>query len=100
MQKLVETRIIEIDEKVTGDVKLPRTMILYTVDADHFVLAAKPVKILEDSALTKTRVLAVHQENKNLIKLPSKIYNFYHLDENDCTIMASSKDPTTITITI
>jgi hypothetical protein len=42
MQKLVETRIIEIDEKLTGGVKLPRTMILYTVDADHFVLALNP----------------------------------------------------------
>jgi hypothetical protein len=56
--------------------------------------------ILEDSALTKTRVSVVYQENKNVIKLPSKTYNFYHLDENDCTIMTSSKDPTTITITI
>jgi hypothetical protein len=100
MQKLVETRLIEIDEKVTGGVKLPRTMILYTVDADHFVIAAKPLKILEDDALTKMHVSVAHQGNKNVVKLPSKIYNFYHLDESDCTIMTSSRDPTTITITV
>ena len=39
MQKHVETRI-EIDEKVTGGMKLPQTMILYTMDADHFIIAA------------------------------------------------------------
>ena len=38
MQKPFETRI-EIDEKVMGGVKLPETMILYTVDADHFIIA-------------------------------------------------------------
>jgi hypothetical protein len=99
MQKLVETRI-EIDEKVTGGVKLPHTMILYTMDADHFVIAAKPLKTLEESALTKTHVEVVSQQNKHVIKLPSKIYNFYHLDENDYTIMVSDKDPSTIIITI
>jgi hypothetical protein len=40
MQKTFKTRI-EIDEKVTGGIKLPETMILYTVDADHFIMAAK-----------------------------------------------------------
>lgn len=35
MQKLVGTRI-EIDEKVTAGEKLPQTMILYMMDADHF----------------------------------------------------------------
>lgn len=99
MQKLAETRI-EIDEKVTGGTKLPQTMILYTMDADHFIIAAKPLKALEESALTKTRVEAASQQNKHIIRLPSKIYNFYHLDENDYTIMASDKDPATIIITI
>ena len=99
MQKFVETRI-EIDEKVTGGIKLPQTMILYTVDADHFIIAAKPLKTLEESALTETRVEVASQQGKHVIKLPSKIYNFYHLDENDYTIMASDKDPLTIIITI
>ena len=99
MQKLVETRI-EIDEKVTAGEKLPDTMILYAMDADHLVIAAKPVKALEENALTKTSVKVVSQQNKHLVMLPPKIYNFYHLDENDYTIMASDKDPTTIIIAI
>ena len=99
MQKPFETRI-EIDEKVTGGIKLPQTMILYTMDADHFIIAAKPLKTLEESALTEMRVEVASQQGKHVIKLPSKIYNFYHLDENDYTIMASDKDPLTIIITI
>ncbi|KPV62770.1 MAG: hypothetical protein AOA65_1613 [Candidatus Bathyarchaeota archaeon BA1] len=99
MQKLVETRI-EIDEKVTAGEKLPETMILYTMDADHLVIAAKPLKPLEENALTKTHVKVASQQNKHVIMLPTKIYNFYHLDENDYTIMASDKDPTTIIIAI
>jgi len=99
MQKLVETRI-EIDEKVTAGEKLPETMILYAMDADHLVIAAKSVKALEENALTKTSVKVVSQKNKHVVMLPPKIYNFYHLDENDYTIMASGKDPTTIIIAI
>ena len=99
MQKLVETRV-EINEKVTGGIKLPKTMILYTMDADHFVIAAKSLKTQEESALTETRVEVASQQGKHVIKLPSKTYNFYHLDENDYTIMASDKDPLTIIITI
>ena len=99
MQKLVETRI-EIDEKVTAGEKLPETMILYNMDADHLVITAKPLKTLEKSALTKTSVKVVSQQNKHVVMLPTKIFNFYHLDENDYTIMASDKDPTTIIIAV
>jgi len=99
MQKLIEIKI-EINEKVTASEKLPETMILYTIDADHLIVTAKPLKTLEENALTKTRVKVISQQNKHIIILPPKIYNFYHLDENDCTIMASDKDPTTIIMAI
>lgn len=99
MQKLVKTRI-EIDEKVTAGKKLPETMTLYTMDADHIIITAKPLKALEEKALTKTRVKVISQQNERIIMLPPRIYNFYHLDENDYTIMASDKDPTTIIIAI
>jgi hypothetical protein len=39
MQNLFEASMVEVDKKVVGGVKLPRTLILYTVDADHFVLS-------------------------------------------------------------
>jgi len=91
---------IEIDEKVTKGEKLPEAMILYAVDAEHLVIAAKPLKTLEEKALTKMHVKLVSERNKHVVTLPMKIYNFYHLDENDYTIMASDKDPTTIIIAI
>lgn len=99
MQKLVETRI-EIDEKVTASEKLPETMILYTINADHLVISAKPVEDLEEKTLMKTSVKVVSQQNKHVVMLLPKIYNFYHLDENDYTIMASDKDPTAVIIAI
>jgi hypothetical protein len=95
MQKLVEARI-EIDEKVTKHGKLPETMILYAVDKEHMVITAKPIKNLEEEAITKTQVKVISEKNKHVILLPIKIYNFYRLEENDYTIMASDKDPTTI----
>jgi hypothetical protein len=99
MQKLVETDI-EFDEKVVAGEKLPETMIVYVMDAEHFILTAKPIEHLEEEALTKMHAKIVSQQNKYIVKLPKKIYNFYHLDENDYTIMASNRDLATIIITI
>lgn len=100
MQETVKQHAIEFDKKVLGAVELPKTLILYTVDAEHFVLSVKPLASLEEIALTQTRVSAVSQQNKYLIKLPAKIYNFYKIDESDYTVMVSNKDPVTIIISI
>jgi hypothetical protein len=99
VQKLVEARI-EIDEKITRGEELPEAMTLYAMDSEHFVIAAKPLKNLEEKALTKMKVKVVSEQNKHVIMLPKKIYSFYHLEEKDYTIMASDKDPTTIIIAI
>ncbi|RJS77072.1 hypothetical protein CW707_02990 [Candidatus Bathyarchaeota archaeon] len=99
MQKLVEARI-EVDEKITGGERLPEVMTLYAVDSEHFVITANPIKSLEDKALTKMQVKVVSEQNRHVIMLPLKIFNFYHLDENDYTIMTSEKDPKTIIIAI
>jgi hypothetical protein len=100
MQKLVRAQSITLDSKVTHGVELPATMILYAVATDHFVIAAKPLKELEASALAKTSVAVDTLEDKIVIKLGIKIYSFYHLDENDYTVMVSEKDPATIVVTI
>lgn len=100
MQEIVKQQIIEVDAKVVGDVKLPKTLTLYAVDAGHFVLSAKPLAHLDESALTKAQVPVTTQNNKYLLKLPSKIYNFYKMDESDYTVITSNKDPSTIIITI
>lgn len=99
MQKLVKARI-EVDEKITGGERLPEVMTLYAVDSEHFVITANPIKSLEDKALTKMQVKVVSEQNRHVIMLPLKIFNFYHLDENDYTIMTSEKDPKTIIIAI
>jgi hypothetical protein len=100
MQEIVQQQVIEVDKKVVGNIKLPRTLILYTVDADHFVLSVKPLENLEKTALTKKRVSVAIQQDKYLIKLPAKIYNFYQMDETDYTVMASDKDPATIIVSV
>jgi hypothetical protein len=99
VQRLVEARI-EIDERVTKGGKLPEAMILYAVDAEHFVITAKPLKNLEEKALVEAQVKVVSEQNRHVIIIPKKIYDFYHLNESDYTIMASEKDPETIIIAI
>jgi len=100
MQKLLQNPSIEMDAKITEGTKLPAKMILYAVAADHFVISAKPIKDLEDSALAKSRVSVNLKNGKIAIKLGSKIYSFYHLDENDYTVMVSGKDPSMILVTV
>jgi hypothetical protein len=90
MQEIVKQHAIEVDKKVVGGVELRRTLILYnTVDADYFVLSVKPLESLEKTALTKTRVSVTAQQDKHLIKLPAKVYNFYQMADSDYTVMAS-----------
>jgi len=43
-------------------------------------------------------VPVTHARNKYLIELPKKIYDFYHMDETDYTIMVSEINPKTIEI--
>jgi hypothetical protein len=99
MRKLVEYKV-EISGKVTQGVKLPETMILYVVDTEHMVLTAKPNKTLEEKAIAKTRVKVFEEKGKHVILIPTRIYNFYRLEESDYTVMVSDKDPATIMIAI
>jgi len=99
MQELVETRM-EISQKVTAGAKLPETMILYTIDTGHFVIAPRSSRVLEERALTKTRVSIASENDKYVIRLPAKIFDFYRLDKSDYTVMTSDKDPKTIIVTV
>jgi len=73
-------------------------LVLYTVDAAHFVLSSKPINSLEKTALTVTHASVAAEQSKYLIKIPAKVYDFYKMDESDYTVMASKKDPITIII--
>jgi hypothetical protein len=100
MQGTASCNIIEVDKKIVGSIELPKTLVLYTGDAAHFVLSVKPLDSLEKTALTTTRASVAVEQNKYLIKVPAKIYNFYKMDESDYTIMVSNKDPLTIIIAV
>ncbi|MGA3288647.1 MAG: hypothetical protein ABSD42_00195 [Candidatus Bathyarchaeia archaeon] len=45
MPEIVKQRLIDVDKKVAGSVKLPRTLILFNVDANNFVLSSSPWKV-------------------------------------------------------
>ena len=100
MQETVSRSLIEFDKKVVGGAPLPKALVLYAVDAGHFVLSVKPLENLEKNALTKTRASVSVERQKYLIKIPPKVYSFYKIDESDYTVMASNKDPLTIIISI
>jgi hypothetical protein len=100
MQKTVCSSTIEIDKKIVGSIDLPKTLVLNTVDATHFVLSSKPIDSLEKTALTTSHASVAAEQSKYLIKIPAKIYNFYKIDESNYTVMASKKDPLTIIIAV
>ena len=88
---------IQLDKSLVS-IPLPEKMILYAVDTDHIVLATEPISRLDEKALFKEDINVTFSENKYLIELPRKIYEFYHMDEADYTIMASEINPKTIEI--
>ncbi|MEM3550155.1 MAG: hypothetical protein QXN87_01615 [Candidatus Bathyarchaeia archaeon] len=62
MQNLVEARI-DVNQKITKGEKLPEEMILYAVDSEHFVIAARPLNNLEEKALLKMNVKVVSEKS-------------------------------------
>ena len=95
--ELMEKVSIEVDKSIIP-MTLPEKLILYTVDSSHLLLATKPIRTLEAYALSKNNVRVTYAKNKYLIELPKKIYDFYHMDETDYTIMVSEINPNTIEI--
>lgn len=96
--KMVVARAsIALDRKLVS-IPLPERLILYAIDASHLVLAPEPINELERKALSKEKVKATLVDGKYLIEMPRKIYEFYHLDEADYTLMASEIHSRTIEI--
>ncbi|MFQ6074702.1 MAG: hypothetical protein ACE5Z5_01015 [Candidatus Bathyarchaeia archaeon] len=95
---MLETRI-EVDKRVVTE-DLSGDLTLYVMDVDHFIITSKTIPILEEESLLKRRVKAEVQGDKYAFILPPKVYRFYHLDENDYTIMVSDKDPNILIVTV
>ena len=59
------------------------------MDVTHLVLAVDPVGEYEQTALFKKKARVSVEDGEYLVELPRKVYDFYHLDEADHTVMAS-----------
>jgi len=88
---------IQLDKSLIP-IPLPEKLILYAVDTAHIVLATEPISGLDEKALFKEDINVTFNGNRYMIELPRKIYEFYHMDEADYTIMASEINPKTIEI--
>ena len=95
--ELMEKVPIKIDKNLVP-MALPEELILYTIDSSHLLLAIKPLRDFETKALSKNNVKVKLEGNEYLVELPKKIYNFYHMDEADYTVMVSEISPRTIEI--
>lgn len=95
--ELMEKVSIKIDKSLIP-MTLPEKLILYTIDSSHLLLAVEPLRDIEPKALSKNNVKAKLDRNEYSIELPKKIYDFYHMDEADYTIMVSEINPRTIEI--
>lgn len=95
--ELMEKVSIRIDKSLIP-MTLPERLILYTIDSSHLLLALEPLRDIEAKALSKNDVKAKLDGNEYSIELPKKIYDFYHMDEADYTIMISEINPKTIEI--
>ncbi len=89
--------MIRVDKKIWTGPALSR-LIVYAVDVAHLVLAAEPVGEYERTALFKEKARVSMDDGQYLVELPRKVYDFYHLNEADYTVMASEIRPRTIEI--
>jgi hypothetical protein len=89
--------MIRVDRKIWRGTTLSR-LIVYALDVAHLVLAPEPVVDYERTALFKEKARVSLDENQYLVELPRKVYDFYHLNEADYTVMASEIKPKTIEI--
>lgn len=89
---------IKFDSQIwKGRHRLSR-LIIYALAADHLALAPEPIPQFEETALFPEYTFATLKNGEYLVQLPSRIYNFYRLDEADYTVMASEIKPRTIEI--
>jgi len=78
----------------------PSSFIVYALDVGHLALAPERVPEYEKIALFKERARAILQNGNFAVEIPARVYEFYHLDESDYTVMASEKKPKTIEVVL
>ena len=95
--KAETTSMIRVDRRLWTGPALSR-LIVYALDVAHLVLAPEPVLDYERTALFKEKARVSLDDGQYLVELPRKVYDFYHLNEADYTVMASEIKPRTIEI--
>ena len=88
---------LRVDRRIWTGPALSRLMV-YALDVTHLVLAVEPVGEYEETALFKEKARVSLEDGEYLVELPRKVYDFYHMDEADYTVMASEIKPNTIEI--
>ncbi len=71
---------------------------MYAIDSVRIALAPKPVRSLEDIAMYSGKAKVSKNGKHYHVEVPARVYDFYHLEEADYTIMASEVSPRTIEI--
>ena len=96
---MTETIEISFDRRLWSGPK-PSSFIVYALDVGHLPLAPEPIPEYEKTALFKKRARAILQNGNFAVEVPARVYEFYHLDESDYTVMASEKKPKTIEVVL
>ena len=73
---------------------------MYALDVGHLALAPERIPEYEKIALFKERARAILQNGNFAVEIPARVYEFYHLDESDYTVMASEKKRKTIEVVL
>ena len=91
------TPILRVDWKLWIG-PIPARLIVYVLDVAHLALAPEPVVDHERIALFKEKARVSLDGGQYLVELPHKVYELYHVNEADYTVMASEIKPKTIEI--
>ncbi len=98
MKAKTETvRTFRFDKKVWTGPALS-TVIVYALDIGRLALASEPVPDYERTALFREKARATVKNGQCLVEFPTRIFDFYRLDEADYTVMASETKPRTVEI--
>ncbi len=95
--KAIEKSTVDIDSEAVP-FNLPGEVTVYAIDSVRIALAPKPIRLLEDVAMYSGRAKVSRNGKHYRIEMPARVYDFYHLEEADYTVMTSEVSPRTVEI--
>ena len=96
---MTETVQISFDMRLWSGPK-PSSFLVYALDVGHLALAPEPIPEYERTALFKEKAKTTLENWHFAVEVPARVYEFYHLDESDYTVMASEEKPKTIEVVL